>query len=65
MLVDRLDCPVLVKEVGAGLSAEVVGRGLAAQGVRHIDLACKGGTNWALIEYLRQSPENQPVYAPF
>ena len=64
MLVDRLDCPVLVKEVGAGLSAEVVGR-LAAQGVRHIDLACKGGTNWALIEYLRQSPENQPVYAPF
>ena len=26
MLVDRLDCPVLVKEVGAGLSAEVVGR---------------------------------------
>ena len=64
MLVDRLDCPVLVKEVGAGLSAEVVSR-LAAQGVRHIDLACKGGTNWALIEYLRQSPENQPVYAPF
>ena len=63
-LVDRLDCPVLVKEVGAGLSYDVVKR-LAAQGVRHIDLACRGGTNWALIEYLRQTPENQPIYAPF
>jgi len=64
VLVDRLDCPVLVKEVGAGLSADVVAR-LAGQGVRYIDLACRGGTNWAFIEYLRQTPENQTVYAPF
>lgn len=63
-LVDRLDCPVIVKEVGAGLSASVVAR-LVGLGVRHIDLACKGGTNWALIEYLRQQDKNQSLYAPF
>ena len=42
-LVDKLGCPILVKEVGAGLSASVVRR-LHAAGVRHIDVAARGGT---------------------
>jgi isopentenyl-diphosphate delta-isomerase len=63
-LVDKLGCPILVKEVGAGLSAPVVRR-LHAAGVRHIDVAARGGTNWALIEWLRQNPDKQALYSPF
>jgi isopentenyl-diphosphate delta-isomerase len=63
-LVDKLGCPILVKEVGAGLSASVVRR-LYAAGVRHVDVAARGGTNWALIEWLRQNPDKQALYDPF
>ena len=63
-LVDKLACPIIVKEVGAGLSASVVRR-LYAAGVTHIDVAARGGTNWALIEWLRQNPEKQSLYEPF
>ena len=63
-LVDKLGCPILVKEVGAGLSASVV-RKLYAAGVRHVDVAARGGTNWALIEWLRQNPDKQALYDPF
>ena len=40
--VGTLNCPVLVKEVGAGLSGNVVRR-LAAIGVRHVDVAAEAG----------------------
>jgi len=63
-IVDRLPCPVIVKEVGAGLSAEVVRR-LYAAGVRTVDLAARGGTNWARIEWMRQTTKNQTLYRPF
>ncbi|MCF7838401.1 MAG: type 2 isopentenyl-diphosphate Delta-isomerase [Candidatus Marinimicrobia bacterium] len=49
-LVQELDRPVLVKEVGSGLSvadAEL----LLAQGVRHLDVAGAGGTSWSRIEH--------------
>ncbi len=62
--VSRLPCPVLIKEVGAGLSGDVVTR-LYGLGVRHVDLAARGGTNWALIEASRQTAQNQQLYAPF
>ncbi len=53
LLVRELPIPVIVKEVGAGLSAEVVGRLLEA-GVRTVDVAGAGGTSWAGVEILRR-----------
>lgn len=48
-----LDVPVLLKEVGAGLGPEDVQLGLEA-GIRHFDLAGRGGTSWSRIEYHRR-----------
>ena len=62
--VKALPCPVLVKEVGAGLSGEVVAK-LARIGVRHMDVAAKGGTNWAEIELQRRAAEDVATYQPF
>ena len=62
--VGRLPCPVLVKEVGAGLSGEVVAR-LASIGVRYVDVAARGGTNWAEIELHRRPAEDAALYQPF
>ena len=60
----ELDCPVLVKEVGAGLSGDVVRR-LSAIGVIYVDVAAKGGTNWAQIELNRRPATDRAHYAPF
>ena len=48
-LVDRLSVPVIIKEVGFGLSKEVVEE-LHGVGIKIFDVAGFGGTNWALIE---------------
>jgi isopentenyl-diphosphate Delta-isomerase len=51
-IIDRLSVPVIAKEVGFGLSEDVVNR-LYNIGVRYFDTAGWGGTNWALVEGLR------------
>ncbi len=51
-IINKLSVPVIVKEVGFGLSADVVSR-LYKTGVRIFDTAGWGGTNWSLIEGLR------------
>ena len=51
-LIQELECPVIVKEVGAGLSATVA-RKLVDAGVHAVDVAGMGGTNWAAIEARR------------
>jgi isopentenyl-diphosphate delta-isomerase len=53
LLVRSLPVPVIVKEIGAGLSPGVIRRLLEA-GVRHIDVAGAGGTSWAGVETLRR-----------
>ncbi|MEO0437333.1 MAG: type 2 isopentenyl-diphosphate Delta-isomerase [Pseudomonadota bacterium] len=52
-VVDGLSVPVLLKEVGSGLSREDVELGWEA-GVRHFDVAGRGGTSWSRIEYHRR-----------
>lgn len=55
-LVEELKCPVIIKEVGAGISADVARRAISA-GVYHIDIAGAGGTSWSGIEMVRRKDE--------
>lgn len=51
-LADQLDVPVIVKEIGFGISKEAAAL-LEATGVAGIDVAGLGGTNWAIVEGYR------------
>jgi len=62
-LCHALPCPVIVKEVGAGISASVAAR-LMSAGVSYVDVAGLGGTNWTRIETQRRD-DNKAVFAPF
>lgn len=53
-LVRNLDKPVIVKEVGFGISKDVANR-LYSVGVRNIDISGFGGTNFIEIENLRNT----------
>lgn len=48
-LCKQIEIPVIIKEVGFGISAQVA-RQLLRSGVAAIDVAGSGGTNWALVE---------------
>ena len=50
--------------MGAGLSVDVVDM-LASDGIEMIDVAGKGGTNWAAVEAARQTPNASQLYEPF
>lgn len=56
-IVSNIDKPVIVKEVGTGLSGKVA-KSLYDLGVRNIDLAGKGGTNFIEIEDLRNQEKD-------
>src|SRR5918993_1035060 len=55
-----LDVPVIVKEVGAGISKEVAVR-LEVSGVSAINVAGAGGTSWAGVEKLRAEASNNDL----
>ncbi|MFT8823874.1 MAG: type 2 isopentenyl-diphosphate Delta-isomerase [Liquorilactobacillus mali] len=56
-IVANLDVPVIVKEVGFGISPATLGK-LKKINVRYIDLSGWGGTNFARIENQRLHTEN-------
>ena len=62
-LVDTNMAPVIVKEVGAGISASLAAD-LFACGVTAVDVAGFGGTNWARIEAARRDDDITP-FMPF
>ena len=56
-LVKFLNIPVVIKEVGAGISRKAAER-LLKTGVNGIDVAGAGGTSWAGVEILRNKGNN-------
>ncbi|MDP4229588.1 MAG: type 2 isopentenyl-diphosphate Delta-isomerase [Bacteroidota bacterium] len=62
--VKSVGVPVIVKEVGAGISKDVA-KQLLEVGVLVIDVAGAGGTSWAGVEILRQKKKLRSVLEPF
>ena len=54
-----LGMPVMAKEVGSGISADVAVR-LRQAGVRAIDVAGRGGTSWYAVESKRAAKPGRP-----
>jgi len=63
-LVKNLSIPVIVKEIGAGISFDVAKR-LTNVGVRYIDVAGAGGTSWAGVEILRRRDTKEANWDSF
>jgi len=64
-VVDKLEVPVIVKEVGWGMSKETVRR-LLEVGVSAIDVAGAGGTSWSQVEMHRiEDPYRAQTAAAF
>lgn len=49
LVVEELPVPLVIKEVGQGLSYEVV-KDLSSVGIKIFDVAGAGGTNWVIVE---------------
>jgi isopentenyl-diphosphate delta-isomerase len=62
-IINTLKQPIIVKEVGAGISPEDVEHLLGA-GVKYIDIAGCGGTSWSMVEGRRsENPDLGELFA--
>lgn len=62
MVCQRLDKPVIAKEVGWGISGAIA-RQLVDAGIAVIDVAGAGGTSWSQVEMYRAEDETQAELA--
>ena len=60
----QLGVPVIAKEVGNGISADVAVR-LQQAGVRAVDVAGRGGTSWYKVEAKRSAKRGQSAQVTF
>lgn len=63
-VIDAARVPVIVKEVGFGMTRETIAR-LRELGAKHVDVSGRGGTNFALIENARRDAEDYAFLADF
>jgi len=59
-LANDIEIPIIVKEVGSGISADVAIR-LKSSGIQSINIAGSGGTSWAGIEKIRADRQNDDI----
>lgn len=60
----QLEVPVVAKEVGSGISADVALR-LKQAGIKAIDVAGRGGTSWYAVEAQRAAKQRKPAETTF
>ena len=60
-LIEQLDMPLIVKEVGQGFGRESL-RALLQMPIKALDFAAAGGTNFAKLELLRSDDMKQEIY---
>ncbi len=60
-LLEKVDFPVIVKEVGQGMGRESL-KALFKLPLAAVDFAAHGGTNFARLELLRNDPGRQAIY---
>jgi isopentenyl-diphosphate delta-isomerase len=63
-LCDGSPVPIIVKETGFGIRPGLVSE-LLAQGVRYVDVAGAGGTNWVTVEAYRLTEQEREEAAEF
>ncbi|MEO0393701.1 MAG: type 2 isopentenyl-diphosphate Delta-isomerase [Pseudomonadota bacterium] len=56
----QVSVPILLKEVGAGMSPADIELGLDA-GIEYFDVAGRGGTSWSRIEYHRRTADDDDL----
>ncbi|MCI5144077.1 MAG: type 2 isopentenyl-diphosphate Delta-isomerase [Candidatus Electrothrix sp. AR3] len=57
---EQLSIPVIIKEVGSGLSTADIQLGIDAD-IKWFDLAGRGGTSWSRVEAVRNNLENDGI----
>ena len=62
-VLDAVDYPVIVKEVGQGFGPDSL-RQLLQLPLQAVDFAASGGTNFAMLELLRSDPTQQAIFQP-
>lgn len=61
-VLNKLDVPIIVKEVGQGMGKASL-KALLQLPLAAIDFAANGGTNFAKLELLRSTPQKQHIYS--